>query len=78
MRRPEDDVNVMKALNNYLNVSGRIYPDGVSLSWSLDCVCLFIDDNLVITINLPPVSNYTISETKHTDKYLKKKALSAS
>jgi hypothetical protein len=78
MRRPEDDENVMKALNNYLSINGRILPNNAFLTWGIDFVGVRIDDYTVLRIGLPPVSNYPVRETEHTDKYLKKKALSAS
>ena len=71
VRRPEENPSLMKAVNNYLSANGLSLPDNAIFGYMIDGVYIDIDDNTVLTIGLPPVSNYLVRETEHTDRYLR-------
>jgi hypothetical protein len=78
MSNPKENIKVMQAIANYLDINDLVLPDNARYAYVIDAVDLYIDDVLVLWVGLPPVSNYPVRETEHTHKYLKKKALSAS
>jgi hypothetical protein len=71
MSRPEEDPELMKAVNEYLSANGLSLPDDVRFAYGIDCVIILKDKNHLLRIGLPPVSNYPVEETEHTDKYLR-------
>ena len=77
MWNPKEDNNVQKAVYTYLHEHGLVLPETAKYEVIIDGVDIKIDNNVVLEVNLPPVSNYTIDETEHTRKYLKPKAESA-
>ena len=59
------------ALYTYLLECNLTLSDNVSFESGIDCVFVLVDDDPVLIIGLPPVSNYTVRETAHTDKHLR-------
>ena len=68
---PENDPNIIKAVDNYLKTHDLALPDDVVYEPIIDGVFICIEDNPVLVVGLPPVSNYPVRETEHTDKYLR-------
>jgi hypothetical protein len=40
-------------------------------SSSIDCVFVYVQDNPVFIVGLPPPSNYRVRETEYTDRYMR-------
>jgi hypothetical protein len=78
VRRPEENPCLMKAVDDYLNAKGLFLPANAKYEYIIDGVFISVNGLPVLTVGLPPVSNYPVDETEHTYKYLKKKELSAS
>ena len=68
-----NDKNIQGAISDYVKAHGLILPHEVVFEYVIDGVHLLIDDNVVLRIGLPPVSNYPVRETEHTRKYLRKR-----
>ena len=66
------DKELQKAIQTYLIERGLELCDNVVYEPGIDFVGVFVEDNMVLSIGLPPVSNYSIEETKYTDIYLRK------
>jgi len=64
---------LMQAIHKYTDAIGLVLPRRAVFEWGIDCVGVFVDTNLVLSVGLPPVSNYTVRETEHTRQYLHKK-----
>ena len=62
--------DLQTALSVWLNDRNLSLPEKETYQSGIDCVGIFVDGNLILSINLPPLSNYEIEETKHTHKYL--------
>ena len=67
----EGHEELQEALQEYLSAHGLALSGDESYQSGIDCVGVFIQDCLVLSISLPPVSNYRVRETIHTDKYLR-------
>ena len=67
----KQDKELQKAIQIYLSERGLVLSDDAVYVPGIDCVGVFIENNLVLSIGLPPVSNYPVRETKYTDKYLR-------
>ena len=59
-----------QALKKYLFIN-NLKLENESYESGIDCVGVFIKDVLVLSVGLPPVSNYNIHKTKYTEKYLR-------
>ena len=68
-----NDKNVQKAIKDYAEIHGLVLPHGVVFGYIIDGVHVYVDDNVVLRIGLPPVSNYPVYETEYTSKYLRVK-----
>ena len=68
-----NDTNIQKAISDYIEKHELTLPRRAVFEWGIDCVGVFVDTNLVLSVGLPPVSNYTVRETEHTRQYLRKK-----
>ena len=68
---PKNNVKLQESLRSYLLEHSMILPDDVEYSPIIDGVWVLVEDKVVLTIGLPPVSNYSVRETEHTDKYLR-------
>jgi len=71
VRNPEENPELMIAVNKYLIERGLTLPDNAKFGYMIDGVYVDVNDNTVLTIGLPPVSNYPVRETEHTSKYLR-------
>jgi len=70
--KPEENIQAMEALKNYLSEHHFSLPENASFVYGLDYVEIRIDKTPVLIVNLPPVSNYTIEMTEYTDEFLRK------
>ncbi|MCL2107852.1 MAG: hypothetical protein FWH20_00710 [Oscillospiraceae bacterium] len=71
MWKPENDLQVQKAVQNFMSENKYTFSRPVEYKPLIDGVDVCIDDLPVLMIGLPPVSDYSVMETKHTYKYLK-------
>ena len=62
---------IQNAIKVFLKKNNLALTGKERFSWGIDCVGVFADGLLVLNIGLPPVSNYPVSETEYTRKYLK-------
>lgn len=62
---------LQRALQAYLHEKNLILNGEEVYQSGIDCVGIFIDNHIVLSIGLPPVSNYPVQETQYTDKYLR-------
>ena len=69
---PKEDVELQEAIKNYVTAHGLHLPSNVEYDVCIDGVDVCIEGHPILEIGLPPVSNYSIHETEHTDKYLRK------
>ena len=60
-----------KALQAYLAERDLSLPDDVRYGSGIDCAFVFAGKFPILRVGLPPVSNYPVLETEHTDKYLR-------
>ena len=72
-----NDKNVQEAIKSYADTHGLVLPNDVVFGYIIDGVHVYVDDHVVLRIGLPPVSNYPVRETEHTDKYLRARKSSA-
>jgi len=68
---PENDDDLQKAVSDYLFINGLALPENFVYEPVIDGVYVCVSNNVVLRVGLPPVSNYNIRETEHTDKYLR-------
>ena len=61
---------IQQAINAFLEKNSLALTGRERFSWGIDCVGVFADGLLILDIGLPPISNYPVSETEHTRKYL--------
>ena len=57
------------ALRAHLSIRGFVLTGDETYSSGIDCVFVYIADDPVFIIGLPPVSDYPVKETKFTDRY---------
>ena len=67
----EDDKGFQKAIREYLSKNGLALSGDETYQSGIDCVGVFVDDRLVLSVGLPPVSNYPVRETEYTQRYLR-------
>ena len=65
---------LQKALQSYLSKHGLALTGREIYKPGIDFASVSVDGFQVLTINLPPVSNYDVEETEYTNTYLKKTA----
>ena len=70
VRNPEENPELMKAVEDYLSANGLALPDNAEFGYMIDGVYVDVDNETVLTIGLPPVSNYPVRKTEYTDRYL--------
>jgi hypothetical protein len=75
--RPEENRDLMNALNDYLSKKGAVLPENSRFVYGIDYVAVLIGKNPILEIGIPPTSSYKVEETKHTDKYLLRKEVVA-
>ena len=61
------------AIQTYLSEHGLFLSENVKYEPVIDGVHVLINNDVVLRIGLPPVSNYPVRETEYTDKYLREK-----
>ena len=69
-REIQNHKEIQNAINVFLKKNNLALTGQERFSWGIDCVGVFADGLLVLNIGLPPISNYPVSETEHTRKYL--------
>ena len=74
---PKTDKNIQNAVREYLHEHNLKLEGDAEYVPGIDYVSIEICGIPVLEVNLPPVSNYSIGETEHTRKYLRKKELIA-
>ena len=62
-----------QALQAYLSLHGIMLDDTVKYESGIDCVGVFMGGQLVLSVALPPVSNYQVRETEYARQYRKTK-----
>ena len=67
----KDHKELQGALQAYLTEHDLTLPYNTRYESGIDCVAVIVQDDPVLIIGLPPVSNYHVRETEHTDKYLR-------
>ena len=65
---------LQQALKTYLLENEMVLPDTARYESGIDCVCIYISGDRVLIIGLPPLSNYVVRGTEHTNKHLLKAA----
>ncbi|MCL2044759.1 MAG: hypothetical protein FWG88_00040 [Oscillospiraceae bacterium] len=68
---PKNDEKLINAIRMYISEHNLLLPDNAEYEYIIDGVWVLVDDEIVLTIGLPPVSNYSVHETEHTNKYLR-------
>ena len=70
MQHPKENKDLMNAVDKYIQDNGYCLDCRAEFQWGIDCVGVFVDGDIVLNIDLPPMSNYTVSETEYTNRYL--------
>ena len=70
---PKNDKNIQNAVQAYLSERNLTLSDDAEYEAGIDYVSIEICGVPVLEVNLPPVSNYSIDETKYTYMYLRAK-----
>jgi len=68
-----DDAVIQSAIQSYLIENDLYFAGKMLFSPSIDSVCVYADsynNDPMLLICLPPISNYEIMETEHTRKYI--------
>ena len=68
------DVEFQKALCDYLSSKKMYFNGEMTFESIIDGVFVYVngnEDEPVLIVGLPPVSNYEIEETEYTSKYLR-------
>ena len=72
MKNPKDNRELMQAVNSYLSVNGLILPQNAEFQYCIDGVLVFVDNKIALSItDRPDLTGYPITETEHTDRYLR-------
>jgi len=69
--KPEEEPEVVKAVNAYLQKHGLVLPRDARFGYIIDGVYVYVEEHPVLCVGLPPVSNYPVDETEYTNKYLR-------
>ena len=77
MWEPKNDANLIKAVNKFLEKNGWVLPDYAVFEPIIDGVDIYIGNDLILMVGLPPVSNYSITKTEFAEKHLKVNDLAA-
>ena len=67
----KSDEQLQNAILDYTEKHGLVLPDDVLYVPGIDFIEVRIGEIPILTVGLPPVSNYPVRETEHTDKYLR-------
>ena len=70
---PKKDKDLQNAIRSYLAEHGMDLAEDVEYQGGIDFVSIEIGGVPVFEVGLPPVSNYPVYETEHTDRYLRKR-----
>ena len=70
---PKKDVKLQNAVYAYLSEHNLTMRHDAEYEAGIDYVSIEIGGIPVLEVSLPPVSNYNVCETEHTDKYLRKR-----
>jgi hypothetical protein len=68
---PKEDAELQIAIRAYIAEHDLYLDENAEYIPIIDGVFVCVDDQVVLCVGLPPVSNYSISETEHTDKYMR-------
>ena len=71
---PKTDEKLQKAVRDYLTNHNLVLGDNAEYKPIIDGVDIMVSGFPVLMIGLPPVSNYSVRETKYTNKYLRQMA----
>ena len=63
--------DLQQALRTHLSIRGWVLDDNIEYESGIDCVFVMLGGNPVFIVGLPPLSNYEVEETEHTDRYLR-------
>jgi len=69
---PKTDELLQKNVSIYLQERQLMLGDDAVYDILIDGVDILVSGHAVLRVGLPPVSNYSIHETEHTNKYLLK------
>ena len=70
---PKQDKKLQEAVCSYLSEHNMTLSSNATYIAGIDCVQIRIGGVPVLEVNLPPMSDYVVEKTEHTDKYLRKK-----
>ena len=72
---PKTDMELQDAVQAFLSKNDYILSDNAEYEPVIDGVHIMIGADTVLRVGLPPVTNYNIRETEHTEKHLRKREL---
>ena len=61
----EKDIEVQKALQNYLSENGLVFREKLLFAPSIDCIAVYVsnyDTSPILFIGLPPLSDYVVND----------------
>jgi hypothetical protein len=64
------DEKLQNAIKRYEEDHEVVLPENIRFVPGIDHVCVKIDGLPILRVSQPPVSNYSVSETKYTKQYL--------
>jgi hypothetical protein len=68
---PKEDAELQNAIHAYIAEHDLFLDESAEYIPIIDGVRVYVDGCVVLQVGLPPVSNYRIRETEHTDKYMR-------
>jgi len=72
---PKKDENIQKAVSTFLSEHNYVLTDDAVYKPIIDGVDIIVSGVTVLMIGLPPVSDYSVRETKYTERYLRQAAV---
>jgi len=74
---PKKDDHIQNAVKSFLRENNMILGEEAEYHPGIDYVSVKVNGDSVLIINLPPMSDYEVEETEHTDRYLRARELVA-
>ena len=62
---------LQRAIREYTEKHGIVIPENIEYIPGIDSVSIYLGEDAVLIIGLPPVSGYPVYETEYTKKYLR-------
>ena len=71
--KPENDEKLLSAVRGYFEKHGMALSGDIEYVPGIDYVSIEIGEIAILHVNLPPMSNYDVEETEHTEAYFNNK-----